>query len=238
MFDVDNLLNSPLIPDPWRHQIISEFFNKEDFRIVSEGMNKLLATLDKDTTYEDSTGITILEAKDIIGEECFNIILASNEILLDNISKITEKYPNHHSYSSFYSLPKFHILKPNCTIGLHDEAIEKTCSIVVYLSPEDNVGTALHTANSAESFVKEIPWQVNNAMLFCGEQNVTWHNFYSNHNQRVTLNYFIQYNFMNSMETTDTSYILTSLTGKKMTIPKSEKTDQIAKYISMGYLVR
>ena len=216
MFDVSNVVSSPLITHPWRHQIIEEFFTPADFEIISAGVNQLLTTLDPNAVYENKTGINIVDAKDILGKECFDILLDSNEKLLDSISAITSNYPNHRRFDSVMSLPKFHILPPNFSLTIHDEAYDKACSVVVYMSELENSGTAIYSKNSLDSIVAKVPWKQNRSLLFCGEQNVTWHSFRSNNNQRVTLNYFIQKNVTAEVEI----------------------NDNIRKFINQGYLVR
>ena len=216
MFDVANVVNSQLTTHPWRHQVIDEFFTPVDFEIISAGVNQLLATLDPNITYEGNTGINIIDAKHILGQECFDILLDSNEKLLDSISAITANYPNHRRFDSLMSLPKFHILPPNFSLTIHDEAYDKACSVVVYMSEKQNSGTAIYSENSLSSIVAKVPWKQNRALLFCGEQNVTWHSFRSNSNQRVTLNYFLQRNAISEVAI----------------------NDEIRKFIDQGYLVR
>jgi hypothetical protein len=64
-------------------------------------------------------------------------------------------------------------------------------------------------------------------MLFCGEKEVTWHDFYSRENSRVTLNYFIRELKSTELIETDTYYYWKDLAGPPTAIPKSLSKEQI-----------
>jgi hypothetical protein len=227
MLNVNNIIQSPIIDDPWRHQIISNFFNESDFKKIEIAASKLSERY-KGTVITSGDCLSFAHVYDIIGSEVFDIIFESNRTILDNMKDIIKQYPNHRQFNNYISIPTFHILPPNVAPQkVHDEAYDKTASFVVYLYPTNSVGTAMFRTQDRDSFVKEIEWSPNTGMLFCGEQNVTWHDFYSKDMPRVTLNYFLrQLNDQELSETRD-HYYWKHLEGPITYIPKSLPADKL-----------
>lgn len=75
---------------------------------------------------------------------------------------------------------------PNFTHKIHDEAEFKIMSAVVYIGPKQSHGTTFYLE---EQF--EIQWKPNRLMVFCGETDVTWHDYKSTEETRLTYNYFL-----------------------------------------------
>lgn len=74
---------------------------------------------------------------------------------------------------------------------IHCESPQKIFSHVVYIGPEDSVGTVLHDTNKKP--VKVVPWKLNRAFMFAGETDVTWHSYVTRGNEtRITLNTFYE----------------------------------------------
>lgn len=182
--------NDQLFDIPWKHVICDNFFSDSDkIFIAAEKLQKKYF----DTIISSDKCLSLFEVYDVIGDEAFKIILDKNKFLLDNIKEIVKFFPNARKCSNYISIPSFHILPPNTDWQkIHDEAYDKTASVVVYLYPTYSIGTALYERNDRNSFCKEIVWKQNTAMLFCGEKNVTWHDFRSGDHPRVTLNFFLR----------------------------------------------
>jgi len=68
----------------------------------------------------------------------------------------------------------------------HYEAEFKIMSAIVYIGPEKSHGTKFYLD---EEF--EIEWKPNRLMVFCGETDVTWHDYKSADQMRFTYNYFL-----------------------------------------------
>jgi hypothetical protein len=215
--------------DPWPHQIVDEFFEASDFEKISIACLKLQDHYKDQIVTADSCS-SFAEVYDIIGEEVFEIILKSNRKLLDNI----EQYPINKVFEQYVSFPTFHILPPNVPPQkVHDEALDKSISVVVYLYPTNSVGTALFKTQSRESFVKEVEWKPNRAMSFCGQENVTWHDFYSREEPRITLNYFVRRLISTDVAEQDGKYFLTGMEGPKTFMPK-----ELVSRLTTGILFR
>lgn len=217
MLKISEILESDLILDPWKHQVIDSFFDQTDFEKISQAAIKLHEKYKGQLITADQC-LSLAEAYDDIGQDVFDIILDANKIILDNIEEIVKPFPAR-MYSEYVSLPSFHILPPHSGWQVvHDEALDKTISIVVYLWPDRSVGTALYKTKDRDSLAKEITWKPNSAMLFCGESNVTWHDFGSRDEPRVTLNFFMR--TFKSQEEDEKNYIWTFGNGLKTFLPK------------------
>jgi hypothetical protein len=237
MFNIDNVIKSPIKFDPWEHQIIKDFFQKKDFEKVIVASKKL-EEIYKDKKITASDCLSIAEVYDIIGDEVFDIILEANRSLLENIESIVKNFSSHRRFEEYISFPSFHILPPYTDWQkIHDESSDKTVSVVVYLYPELSVGTTLYKKDNRTSKSKEINWRQNSAMLFCGKEATTWHDFCSRENPRVTLNFFLR-----TIQTTELfdegdRYSWTFGNGLKTYVPKSLPKEKL-KTLTSGYLFR
>lgn len=237
MFDIDNVIGSPVLSNPWQHQLIENFFQKENFEKILVASKKLEEFYKNDLITADRC-LSVTEVYDIIGDDAFNIVLEANRCLLDNIENIVKNFSSYRKFEEYISLPSFHIL-PSCTDWqkIHDESSDKTVSVVVYLYPEASVGTILYKKNSRNSESKEISWQQNSAMLFCGVKEITWHDFCSRENSRVTLNFFLRTTQSTELVDEGDRYSWTFSNGLKTYIPKSLPKEKL-EIISSGYLFR
>lgn len=227
MFNIDNVTNAPVVLEPWRHQLIDNFFTDSDFKKVNNAATALLEVYKNQAITSDNC-LTIAQVYDVIGEDVFNILLDANSSLLANIDQLVRPYPNHRKFNSYISMPTFHILPPHYPPQkIHDEAYDKTVSIVVYLYPESSTGTALFKNNTQESFVKEVDWEQNKSMLFCGEENVTWHDFYSKDSPRITLNFFLRELRSKTLIEDESNVYWKDVSGPTIYIPKSIPKDKL-----------
>jgi hypothetical protein len=230
-------LNAPVISEPWPHQIIDNFFSPDEFKVIEQTAKQLSSIFSKEIITSDNC-LNIAEALAYISEEAATIILKSNRYLLDNISTTISNYPNCRTFKNVISIPTFHILPPNVPPQkVHDEAYDKISSTVVYLYPEFSTGTAMFKSSNRDSFFKEIEWSQNRAMLFCGEKEVTWHDFYSREHSRVTLNYFIRELKSIELLETDDYYYWRDLAGPPTIIPKTLSKEKI-ELLTTGILYR
>lgn len=215
--------------DPWAHQIVDNFFEASDFEKISQACLKLHDRY-KDQVITADSCLSFAEVYNTIGEEVFNIILKSNRALLDNI----ENYPISRTFDHYVSFPTFHILPPNISPQkVHDEAYDKSISVVVYLYPIVSTGTMLYASKDRSSFVKEVEWKINRAMIFCGKENVTWHDFYSREEPRVTLNFFVRRLTSTEVGEEHGKYFLKGMEGPKTYMPK-----ELVNRLTTGILFR
>ena len=75
---------------------------------------------------------------------------------------------------------------PNFDHPKHYEAEFKIMSAIIYVGPEKAPGTTFYLDEKIE-----IEWKPNRLMIFCGETDVTWHDYKSSDELRFTYNYFL-----------------------------------------------
>lgn len=78
---------------------------------------------------------------------------------------------------------------PGFEYHVHAEVRMKAMSVVVYLSPEESIGTELFKTRDGKC-VKEVEWEPNRAFIFCGQPDVTWHSFRAGNETRRTFCHF------------------------------------------------
>lgn len=188
MYFAEKILNQPLILDPWAHQIVNDIIDPDLFVLIQQQCQPLLS-MAIDSNFQlyprDFSKYGLRFERDL------------NEIsndLLDNFKTIIKRYPYHRLGLKHIVDAHLSITPPKpYTYELHDESPEKVLSIVVYVTPDQNTGTILYTDRNESSYVKSIPWQPNSALVFCGQDNVTWHSYQSDSlSNRVTLNLFVK----------------------------------------------
>jgi hypothetical protein len=72
---------------------------------------------------------------------------------------------------------------------MHVEAPFKIMSAVLYLHPEENLGTRAFATQDGEPII-DVEWKPNRLFVFCGKDNITWHDYRST-GRRYTYNYFM-----------------------------------------------
>jgi len=205
---------------PWKHLIIDNFF--PDFSEI-ENAAKSLQGIYSNEVISANKCLSLFEVYHDIGKKAFDLISNQNIFLLENIENLVADFPNSRKFENYVSIPSFHILPPETPWQkIHDEAYDKTASIVVYLYPNESDGTTLYQKNDRNSENIEVEWKQNTAMLFCGEKGVTWHDFRSTKNPRVTLNFFLRtQNDSDSFEENGDYYEIKFGNGLPTYIPKN-----------------
>jgi hypothetical protein len=180
-------LDSEVVLDPWPYQIIEETFSEDVFlKLKNECEEHLKIKTDELIHIHPSQfqeyGINFYDE---------TVDICSN--LFDNIKQLHEVYPGYRKYPTLGINAHISITPPlPYKFYIHQEGLEKTWSAVTYITPENNVGTKMYTAQSEDAFVKEAEWKPNSTFIFCGQQNKTWHSYESNQNtNRITFNLFI-----------------------------------------------
>jgi len=182
------ILNQPIKLDPWPHQIVANIINPDLFKSIKYQCRPLL-------------DIPLTSALQIYPKEFSNYGLSFTQDLnniskelQDNFKTIIKQYP-YYRYGLNHSVDAHLSITPPLpyTHEIHSESLEKVLSIVVYISPDQNIGTRLYTKCSEASYVGTVPWQPNLALIFCGQTDVTWHSYQSDSvSNRITLNFFIK----------------------------------------------
>ena len=94
--------------------------------------------------------------------------------------KYLEKlYPEKVNYYDYMDL-NYVVSGKNFSYPIHNDAISKLLSVVIYISPEKNHGTFLYNSNNKDDLLTEIEWKTNRALLFSRKDKGTWHSYKSN----------------------------------------------------------
>ena len=190
MIDIDKILKSPIISDPWDHQIIDDFFDDQTFKQIQK-VAKIFETL-KD--YDTPEIVWMNELKDLgVDDTVVNLIIDDANAIANNFYKISEPYKNKlKSNLGYFNNPRFGVCPPNTINEIHDEGTNKIMALIVYIDPEESQGTLLYKDKDEKSFVKEIQWKPNRAFLMFSQPNITWHKYDSKATTRVTLNFYYE----------------------------------------------
>ena len=184
---VDKCINTDVITTPWPHQIIENTFDKSVFE-------KLKAQCIEKLNFP-TTELVQIHPKDYkdYGIDFYDETLNICESLYENMKVLCGRYPNYRWFENLGVNVHISVTPPlPWQFHIHQEGIEKIWSSVTYVTPENNVGTKMYTAQNEKALVGEAPWKPNSTFIFCGEETKTWHSYESNENtNRITFNLFI-----------------------------------------------
>lgn len=185
---LDKCLSGDVAMDPWPHQIIQETLNTELFeKLKQQCVDKFnFPTKELHHIFPRNYQEHGLDFYDETVDIC--------KKLLGNYKTLCGKYPRHRTYPNLGINAHISITPPlPYKFHIHQEGLEKIWSSVTYITPENNVGTKMYTAQTESAFVKEAPWIPNTTFIFCGQQGQTWHSYESDQTcNRITFNLFIQ----------------------------------------------
>ncbi len=192
MINIDNILNSPLITDPWEFKLVDDILTPDTYQKIVEGTS----TLRENAIVEDRdpNGLWMFKAKELgVSDSIIDLIMDINVQLLQRHRDVLKQFSSPMlSKIGYFSIPRFNIIGPNVNGTIHDEGNSKTMAMVIYLTPKYTQGTKLYTSEDYNTFVKEVEWRQNRAFLMCSQPGVTWHSFHSDENPRMTLNFYYE----------------------------------------------
>jgi len=169
-----------ILKEPWPHLVIDDYYPEDVFqKLISYSKRKL-----KENKFGADGRFRMRFERDP----------ELDDILSDNIlsKKYFKYFENHREYNQDFSV----YTEISGIIGpyrykIHSEAPNKVMSLVVYLGPDRGRGTRLYDKD--KNFVKEIEWKPNRAFIFCGQDDVTWHDYLCDKGYfRITINQFIE----------------------------------------------
>jgi len=175
---------------PWPHIIEDNFLKQTDFRELLD-ISTTLPTGHDNQVIVASSIISIDGRIEKIAEGISEALLKSihrncNEKLVEHLKALAPQKVELYDYSIISILRT----GKNYSYRIHDDVAEKLLSVVVYIDPEDNRGTLCYKSPSKKSFVYEVPWKQNRALVFSRLGRRTWHSYCGDkENQRITLVY-------------------------------------------------
>lgn len=226
----ERIISQPLETTPWPYKIIDDFFDAELFSELQIVSKKLLEKYGGGFTPYDLN----IVYKDL-GKELFDSLVKINHELVKNTDNIGLSFPTYRKYESYLSLPTFYFLNPNIgTFPIHDEATDKSVSIVVYIYPDESTGTNIY--NNEHILNSVVEWVPNRALVFCGNTGQTWHNFGTDYRPRVTLNFFLRENDIHDITETKSEYIVNYGNKESKVYPKIQETTILKELWNSGQL--
>ena len=164
-------------------EVIDNFLNKEDFKELStltlEDVKDNEKKVYHNRIYKDGT----VESGCIKDESIKRLHKNYHSIAIKILAKYAPQKIELYHYSDF------HIVKAgsNFSFPIHSDTHNKLLSGVIYLVPENNMGTTLYSADKKKS--KIIEWKQNRALFFSRTDN-TPHSYSSDSiSDRITLIY-------------------------------------------------
>jgi hypothetical protein len=194
--------------DPWRHIVLEDFLLPEHFtrlREIAKASQEDFLKL-KNNPKKDKIVLSTIYDKD--GNQITENFLRSNTPFrsVQNLNKFFDVsdldfyntyYDEVLSIMTFLDNSRYEKIKrihfdvqtigPDYVHKVHSDMSVKLVSIVIYLDPEDNVGTLLH--ETEDSVGIENPWVLNGGTAFIPSGSNSLHSFRSNNlTYRTTFN--------------------------------------------------
>ena len=155
-------LETKVETDPWPHQILNDTFDEPTFKKLTDVCLTKLSHIRTDKLIH----IHPKDYKDY-GIDFYDETLEICENLLKNVKDVHSVYPVYRKYPTLGVNAHISITPPlPFKFYIHQEGLEKTWSSVTYISPKQNVGTKMYTAQNEDTFVKEAEWKPNSTFIF------------------------------------------------------------------------
>ena len=185
---MNNILEAPVINSPWQHCYIDNVLPPELWDAVNEA-----ATLMAPHVKQGSYSIDITESLDFgVPQSTIDMIVEYSDALLEIHKEVLGKF-SHTSLTKhgYISDIRWNFSK-NRLEPIHDDKanINKMMTFVIYVSPDRDTGTVIYTEPHEHGYHSTVPWTPNSGILFCPEDQVTWHTYQSGNTPRITLNLY------------------------------------------------
>lgn len=179
--------NEILYNDPWPHVLIENCIEQDIFDQLKISCSLLFANVsDGNYTFD----IYDLLQKGFPSNLIRYLIDYTEYNILDNYENILNKFSNHRLFKNgVVCIPQIGVSK-NSRHGIHDDTDSnyKLLTYLIYISPEKSIGTELYKTKLDDSLFSTVSWKPNSGVYFCPYPSVTYHDFVSNNDIRITLN--------------------------------------------------
>lgn len=165
--------------EPWKHYIIDDVLDKNDFEIVQSISNEWMKASAENVVNLNVKHFSLYKESFMFTEDAAKI----NEILLAKLIELTKIFNVENTFKEYF------IEYVNCGkdyyYPVHRDSTEKIFTHVLYISKQGD-GTRLYKSAKGKP-IKEIPWKENRILAFKPTIN-TWHDYYSKTDNRITFN--------------------------------------------------
>jgi hypothetical protein len=191
MINVSNILNSPVIEDPWQHKEVKNVFSLDFFQRLSTEVQKI-----KNHIQLGDNGLWMFEAVQLgISQSLVDEIFEANKQFLKISAQLIKQFNTKNiSQIGYCSIPRFNFVKPNYVGEIHDDGDTKEKAVIMttYLYPDQSTGTRLYTDKKESAYHSSTKWESNSALVFAPVTDITWHSFNSGQDERITLGFFFE----------------------------------------------
>lgn len=192
MINLDAIISAPVINDPWPYKIIDNILDLETFNRLKQAAVFLSGVEKDDQYYTDGIWPSEFVRLGLDQKLADDVTTIADQLLTIN-KELLLQFPNHlESQVGYYNIPRFNYSIGKVNSAIHDEGRSKTMALVIYLIPEQTLGTRLYNGPTQENFVKEVEWKPNRAMLMMSQPGVTWHSYVGTGAARYTLNLYFE----------------------------------------------
>ncbi len=192
ILNIESILKTSIENDPWQYKVIDDILEENSFLKLKSTLEEISKIKKNDEIYSDGiwpNEFEILNSSNDIYQivtQCQKEFLSIKNELLSQFNSYLE------SQIGYYGIPKLNYSIDNLESAIHDEGKTKTLALVIYMIPEETIGTKLYNSSKKESFVKSIDWKPNRGFLMCSQPEVTWHSYGNNGLPRYTLNLYYE----------------------------------------------
>ena len=229
--NIANILQSQVSNSPWEYLIVDNFLPADLYTKITNEFIKFVENTNKSEKPLDNNGLWPFElVENGFSVDIMQDIMDVNKQLLKCAPKVINKFDYKNPSSvGYFSVPRLGFCPANAHGELHDDgdSRDKSIIMVVYLYPNESLGTMLYTGNTEGDYTKTIKWKTNRSFLFVPQKDVTWHNFKTDNAPRFTINFYYE-------RIEDMSYV-TNLSDKKIEWFYNEYTNNsIIEFLNEG----
>lgn len=160
---------------PWEHTVIDDFLDADDLvRFQQECIQ-----------YNEKVVLPAMKTNGNTKGH-YRYKYQYDPLLAYNLMKYFHEFTIKRPYEKLEPLVQLVKTCNGAEYPIHEDAPHKVFSFVLYLSPEENIGTNLYYSD--ESFARKIEWKPNRAVMFCPLDEITYHD-YGSSTDRYTLMY-------------------------------------------------
>lgn len=161
-----------IIDKPWKHEIIDNFLEQEDFDFLS--------TVDiltpEDGGYELSKN-QIFKDGQLNSSYPYDFLKRFEKRYFQKCIDILERHAPDKVDDVTYMELNVVVTGKTFEFPVHPDSQDKLLSCVIYLQPEENIGTIMYEAEDGDP-VATCEWKQNRCMIFSRDEE-TWHSYKS-----------------------------------------------------------
>ena len=176
--------------EPWEYYVFDDFFHDRDLALIKD----ILYFFPKCTTEGERCRVPIGSAFSYEDDPAEHNFPELRQFLSNKVKNVLSTYDEFADLHKKKVFIEYQSLGKNFEWEVHKDTPSKYFSLVLYLEPvHGSCGTRIY---DGKEFVREVEWKQNRAVAFYNEAHHL-HDFYSNVDKRITLNFVFLQNGIN-----------------------------------------